>query len=53
VGRAIGMTVVCEGVETAEQAEFLRVAGVHMMQGYHFHRPTELAKLDMSEPRAA
>jgi signal transduction histidine kinase/EAL domain-containing protein (putative c-di-GMP-specific phosphodiesterase class I)/CheY-like chemotaxis protein len=53
VGRAIGMTVVCEGVETAEQAEFLRVAGVHMMQGYHFHRPTELAKLDISEPRAA
>lgn len=53
VGRAIGMTVVCEGVETAEQADFLRVAGVHMMQGYFFHRPTEFSNLPLSESQAA
>lgn len=29
-----GMTVVAEGVETAEQAEALRAAGVPLMQGY-------------------
>lgn len=39
VGRALGMKVVCEGVETADQSDFLRVAGAHFMQGYHFHRP--------------
>ena len=39
VGRALGMKVVCEGVETAEQAAFLRIAGAHYLQGYHFHRP--------------
>ncbi|MFN4295500.1 MAG: EAL domain-containing protein [Brevundimonas sp.] len=39
VGRALGMTVTCEGVETAEQAAFLRTAGAHHLQGYHFHRP--------------
>ena len=53
VGRAMGMTVVSEGVETAEQAEFLRIAGVHMMQGYFFHRPTDLANLPFPEARAA
>ncbi|MBX9709027.1 MAG: EAL domain-containing protein [Caulobacteraceae bacterium] len=53
VGRAIGMTIVCEGVETAEQADFLRVAGVHMMQGYFFHRPMALANLDRAESKAA
>ena len=39
VGRALGMKVVCEGVETAEQASFLRIAGAHLLQGYHFHKP--------------
>jgi signal transduction histidine kinase/EAL domain-containing protein (putative c-di-GMP-specific phosphodiesterase class I)/CheY-like chemotaxis protein len=40
VGRSIGMKVVCEGVETAAQAEFLRIAGAHYLQGYFFHRPS-------------
>jgi signal transduction histidine kinase/EAL domain-containing protein (putative c-di-GMP-specific phosphodiesterase class I)/ActR/RegA family two-component response regulator len=39
VGRALGMQVVCEGVETAEQSEFLRIAGAHLRQGYFHHRP--------------
>jgi signal transduction histidine kinase/EAL domain-containing protein (putative c-di-GMP-specific phosphodiesterase class I)/ActR/RegA family two-component response regulator len=39
VGRALGMKVICEGIETAEQAEFLRIAGAHYLQGYHFYRP--------------
>ncbi|WGM32585.1 Sensor histidine kinase RcsC [Brevundimonas sp. NIBR11] len=45
VGRALGMKVVCEGVETAEQAAFLKVAGAHYMQGFHFHRPVEVVSL--------
>jgi signal transduction histidine kinase/EAL domain-containing protein (putative c-di-GMP-specific phosphodiesterase class I)/DNA-binding response OmpR family regulator len=39
VARALGMKVVCEGVETQAQADFLRVAGAHMLQGYFFSRP--------------
>ncbi|CAN5398329.1 hypothetical protein BH10PSE1_BH10PSE1_25990 [soil metagenome] len=45
VGRALGMKVVCEGVETAQQAEFLRIAGAHYLQGYHFHRPMPVEAL--------
>jgi EAL domain-containing protein (putative c-di-GMP-specific phosphodiesterase class I)/HPt (histidine-containing phosphotransfer) domain-containing protein len=39
IGRALGMKVVAEGVETAEQHRFLAAAGVHMIQGYLFGRP--------------
>ncbi|MDP2803983.1 MAG: bifunctional diguanylate cyclase/phosphodiesterase [Phreatobacter sp.] len=39
LGRALGLKVVAEGVETAEQARFLRAAGCHRMQGYHFSPP--------------
>jgi EAL domain-containing protein (putative c-di-GMP-specific phosphodiesterase class I) len=39
IGRALGMKVVAEGVETADQHRFLSAAGVHMMQGYLFARP--------------
>ncbi len=45
VGRALGMKVVCEGVETAEQASFLRIAGAHLLQGYHFHKPQAIDDL--------
>jgi len=39
LGRALGMEVVAEGVETAVQLEALRVAGCSHMQGYHLSRP--------------
>jgi len=53
VGRSLGMKIVCEGVETAEQAGFLRVAGAHAMQGYFFARPGSLADLVTHPPAAA
>ncbi len=34
IGRALGKTVVAEGVETAEQLEFLRRHGCHEYQGF-------------------
>ncbi len=46
VGRALGMKVVCEGVETQEQASFLRVAGAHLLQGYLFHHPSPPAAIE-------
>jgi EAL domain-containing protein (putative c-di-GMP-specific phosphodiesterase class I) len=48
MGKALGMTVVAEGVETAEQQAFLREHGCDEMQGFIFSRPVparELAEL--------
>jgi EAL domain-containing protein (putative c-di-GMP-specific phosphodiesterase class I) len=53
VGRSLGMKVVCEGIETAAQAEFLRIAGAHYLQGYHFHRPCAADDLLAGLARAA
>ena len=53
VGRALGMKVVCEGVETEEQARFLRTAGVHFIQGYVYARPGPFADLPAQDAPAA
>jgi EAL domain-containing protein (putative c-di-GMP-specific phosphodiesterase class I) len=39
LGRALGLEVIAEGVETAEQVELLREAGVTSGQGFAFSRP--------------
>jgi diguanylate cyclase (GGDEF)-like protein/PAS domain S-box-containing protein len=39
MGRALGLDVVMEGVETPEQLAFLREAGCHYAQGYLLARP--------------
>jgi diguanylate cyclase (GGDEF)-like protein len=39
LGRALGMGVVIEGVETEEQRVLLRLAGCNEMQGFLFARP--------------
>ncbi len=36
---ALGLTVVAEGVETAQQLQFLRESGCHTVQGYLVARP--------------
>jgi len=38
-GKALGMTVIAEGVETAEQEAFLRDHACDKMQGFLFSRP--------------
>jgi diguanylate cyclase (GGDEF)-like protein len=56
MGKALGMTVVAEGVETAAQQAFLRDHHCDEMQGYLFSRPVpprELAKLLRSPPLLA
>jgi signal transduction histidine kinase/EAL domain-containing protein (putative c-di-GMP-specific phosphodiesterase class I)/CheY-like chemotaxis protein len=53
VGRALGMKIVCEGVETEDQARFLRTAGVHYIQGYVYARPGAFADLPAGKARAA
>ncbi len=41
IGRELGMRVVAEGVETAEQLRFLREIGCDSVQGYYFSKPLE------------
>ena len=39
MARALGMSVVAEGVETAQQLHYLRDLACHFAQGYHLARP--------------
>ncbi|WP_425475243.1 putative bifunctional diguanylate cyclase/phosphodiesterase [Sphingomonas silueang] len=43
LGRALGLEVVAEGVETDAQVQALRVAGCSHLQGYHLSRPVVAA----------
>ncbi len=52
LGKSLRMRVTAEGVETAEQAEFLREVACNQLQGYYFARPLDeldLASYVMSE----
>jgi len=42
MARHLGLEVVAEGVERAEQADFLRAHGCHRLQGYFHARPRPL-----------
>ncbi len=46
LGRVLGMEVCAEGVETAEQAVWLREQGCTELQGFLFSRPLEAAELE-------
>jgi EAL domain-containing protein (putative c-di-GMP-specific phosphodiesterase class I) len=46
LARAIGLKVTAEGVETAEQQKFLRIAGCNSLQGYLFSKPVAAAEID-------
>ncbi|MDX9765718.1 MAG: bifunctional diguanylate cyclase/phosphodiesterase [Ectothiorhodospiraceae bacterium] len=39
MARSLELEVVAEGVETAEQLDFIERLGCHMAQGFHFSRP--------------
>lgn len=41
LGRALGLGVIAEGVETEAQVQALRLAGASHMQGYFFSRPVD------------
>lgn len=46
LGRALGLTVTAEGVETKEQHRFLHAAGCHQLQGYLFSKPVPASDID-------
>ncbi len=45
LGHAMGLSVVAEGVETAEQAALVRRLGCDELQGYHFAKPMPIEAL--------
>ena len=46
LAEALGLNVVAEGVETAEQWAFLRESGCHTLQGYYIARPLTVEALE-------
>lgn len=46
LGRALGLKVTAEGVETVEQQRFLKAAGCHYLQGFLFSRPAPADSID-------
>jgi diguanylate cyclase (GGDEF)-like protein len=56
MGKALGMTIIAEGVETVEQETFLRDHACDEMQGFLFSKPLparEMAELLKAAPRLA
>lgn len=51
VGHELHMVVAAEGVETEDQAGFLREMGCDELQGYHFGRPAPAAEIEARFPR--
>ena len=45
IARHLGLDVIAEGVESAEQLEVLRECGCVRYQGYLFGRPVEAERL--------
>jgi diguanylate cyclase len=45
IGRALGMKVAAEGIETADQARFVAAAGIHAMQGFLYGMPMSNSKV--------
>lgn len=52
LGASLGMTVICEGVETEAQALALRESGCALLQGFYFGRPMALDMLLADHPAA-
>jgi predicted signal transduction protein with EAL and GGDEF domain len=48
LAHGLGTITTAEGVETEEQLEYMRAAGVDLVQGYLFGRPAPLSQLDLN-----
>jgi diguanylate cyclase (GGDEF)-like protein len=46
LGRALGLDVIAEGIETAAQADWFRELGCRYGQGYHYARPMVPAEVE-------
>jgi diguanylate cyclase (GGDEF)-like protein/PAS domain S-box-containing protein len=48
LARGLGVVATVEGIETEEQLEYMRQAGVDLAQGYLFGRPVPLSQLNFN-----
>lgn len=46
LSKVLDMPVICEGVETEEQLEFLKSINCDYFQGYYFSKPVEVAEFE-------
>lgn len=53
MARGLDLSVIAEGVETKEQADFLLSIGCEVMQGYYFSKPVSLTAFMMVLRKAA
>jgi diguanylate cyclase (GGDEF)-like protein/PAS domain S-box-containing protein len=53
LAQGLGTVTTAEGVETEEQLEYMRAAGVDLVQGYLFGRPVPISQLDLHATLAA
>ncbi|MGB6635813.1 MAG: EAL domain-containing protein, partial [Bradyrhizobium sp.] len=47
LAQGLGTVTTAEGVETEDQLEYMRDAGVDLVQGYLFGRPVPISQLDL------
>ena len=46
LSKQLGMPVITEGIESAEQVQFLTEMGCEMFQGYYFAKPMDVATFE-------
>lgn len=47
LGQSLGLTVIAEGVETAEQLRFLKYSQCDQVQGFYLHRPLNVKQAEV------
>ena len=46
LSHGLGISIVCEGVETFEQVKFLQQVGCDIAQGYYYAKPMPMAEFE-------